>query len=658
MEHEKCYVFKPNDERPSKRRRVSAATNNASLELRKKTCRELWDAQQERIDRIVEHVHRATLTDIIDYIKTAALDRHGTSKIPTGLVVAGPSIASHAQFFDSLAQRTAGEADSAFVALTSSECPNLKTLLKHLIRKATSAEDDDGDELVAPRRKGPKLLNYDLQLLLDWCKERNPAHVVVTFRDSEAFEGPLLADAIQLLSSWQDRIPFVLLFGVATSVEGFQEKLPSAAIRCLEGRKFDVAQADEVLEQVFLKTIDGGAPLWLGPELSRQAFDRHKDHIQSVETFVDALKYAYMSHFFANPLSIFLQAELEYGQICSDEIEALRNVDSFRRLTEYLLDERDAATVRSLLESDEFLFDYAKEQITATQEKIQSIVHACQILKDLRGTIPRLSPMPVSALYIRAASGELNKSPLIRDFLLAVKKAPSDILSNLLAVLVKSSAKDKRVAKIQTDLNELVASTGATGQPLRSAHDVRHDTMRTTVVAQKVELSKHKSALSATDTAYSKIVEELHGWLVDYFENVLVQPQDLFLHEVVIYDLRSPHRDVFTPKPRIAVERALSAPHDYLGCSCCETAKGAEGALSSTQPPTAILYQLYLESGNLINVNDLWLAFNAIVGEEGEDQSMTMALFQRSLAELKYLGLVKASRKKTDHVAKLAWKGL
>lgn len=73
-------------------------------------------------------------------------------------------------------------------------------------------------------------------------------------------------------------------------MEGFQEKLPSAAIRCLEGRKFDVAQADEVLEQVFLKTIDGGAPLWLGPELSRQSFDRHKDHIQSVETFVDALK--------------------------------------------------------------------------------------------------------------------------------------------------------------------------------------------------------------------------------------------------------------------------------------------------------------------------------------------------------------------------------
>jgi origin recognition complex subunit 3 len=34
------------------------------------------------------------------------------------------------------------------------------------------------------------------------------------------------------------------------------------------------------------------------------------------------------------------------------------------------------------------------------------------------------------------------------------------------------------------------------------------------------------------------------------------------------------------------------------------------------------------------------------------------AIFQRALAELKYLGLVKPSRKKTDHVSKVMWKGL
>jgi origin recognition complex subunit 3 len=45
--------------------------------------------------------------------------------------------------------------------------------------------------------------------------------------------------------------------------------------------------------------------------------------------------------------------------------------------------------------------------------------------------------------------------------------------------------------------------------------------------------------------------------------------------------------------------------------------------LSSTQPATAILYQLYLESGSLVNVSDLWSAFNAIVGEEEDEAEPT-----------------------------------
>lgn len=245
-------------------------------------------------------------------------------------------------------------------------------------------------------------------------------------------------------------------------------------------------------------------------------------------------------------------------------------------MIEDLLDQREATAVRDLLEDDQVLFDYTTEQITDTQQEIQGIVSACKIIKELRSSIPRLSPIPVSSLYTRAATGDLEKSPLIRDFLLAVKKAPSDILSNLLSVLTSSDASDETTTRLQADLAKLVRSTGAPNQPLRSAHDVRHETLRTTIVAQKVELSKQKSAISATDAAYSKLVEELHGWLEGYFERVLIRPQDLYLHEVVMYDLKSPNRDVFTPKPRAAVERALSAPHDYLNCSCCDVSKGAE----------------------------------------------------------------------------------
>ena len=98
-------------------------------------------------------------------------------------------------------------------------------------------------------------------------------------------------------------------------------------------------------------------------------------------------------------------------------------------------------------------------------------------------------------------------------------------------------------------------------------------------------------------------------------------------------------------------------------------------------PVTSILYKLYLESGPLINTFDLWSAFYSIIGgeegiwgrerggaeggkrgEEGEkegvDKATAQALFYRGLAELRSLGFVRASKKKTDHLAKLAWKGL
>ena len=83
-----------------------------------------------------------------------------------------------------------------------------------------------------------------------------------------------------------------------------------------------------------------------------------------------------------------------------------------------------------------------------------------------------------------------------------------------------------------------------------------------------------------------------------------------------------------------------------------------QGTLSSTQPSTAILYQLYLESGAMINVFDLWSAFNAIIGSEKTEEKAVMAQFYHGLAELRNLGFIKPSRSRTDHIAKTAWKGL
>ncbi|EDN02964.1 predicted protein [Histoplasma mississippiense (nom. inval.)] len=130
------------------------------------------------------------------------------------------------------------------------------------------------------------------------------------------------------------------------------------------------------------------------------------------------------------------------------------------------------------------------------------------------------------------------------------------------------------------------------------------------------------------------------------------------MHEAFLYDLRTPIKDAFTPRPRFTIERALSTPFDYLVASTHST---DDESTSSSKPAISILYNLYLETGSLVNAYDLWRAFYTMAGgDDGEesDEREALALFYRALSELKMMGMVKYSKKKSDHLAKSSWKGL
>ncbi len=176
-----------------------------------------------------------------------------------------------------------------------------------------------------------------------------------------------------------------------------------------------------------------------------------------------------------------------------------------------------------------------------------------------------------SSLYVSAVSGRLGSSSTVRDLLLTLKVASSDVLAKVLDILASTLTGSEltKAQNIRTELDKIIGSNPQGGVPLRSEHDVRQQTLRTTVVAQKVELSKQKSTFTKRDAAYSELVKNTHQHLESYFTEAFIDPQDLPFHEIVLYDLKSPHRDVFMPMPRFSIERALSCPHDYLNCRCC-----------------------------------------------------------------------------------------
>lgn len=92
-------------------------------------------------------------------------------------------------------------------------------------------------------------------------------------------------------SSWRPRIPFTLLFGIATSVELLQARLLKSACRLIYGAQFDCVQIGTILEAVFKGAVaSGDVQLRLGAPLLRDMLDRQHDQVAGIQAFISSLK--------------------------------------------------------------------------------------------------------------------------------------------------------------------------------------------------------------------------------------------------------------------------------------------------------------------------------------------------------------------------------
>ncbi|RAL63424.1 hypothetical protein DID88_003845 [Monilinia fructigena] len=610
-EHQAVYIYTPTSassagllQRPKKRRKVGKTPSkvpglNGDAEtfklaplldekespevsrLRLSLFDEYWVETETQIKSILSEANEDTLVEVTSFVENEKV----TDKVPAGFIVTGPNIASQGLLFEHISTRLSNEINAPVVTLRSGESPNLKGLLKKLIRDITHHKsNDEGEDDNYLEQDGRKLLNYDLEIVHGYIKAHGYDRLIVSFQDSEAFDSGLLGEAISLFNSWRDRIPFILLFGIATSVDLFQKRLSRAAARCLHGSQFDVGQTSATLETIFLKVIArSDAPIKLGPGILSSLMERQNDHVQSVQAFIGALK------------------------------------------------------------------------------KVLRVMHVVV-------TSAAEAPERIN-LYMKASTGSLKNSEVVRSIVGSIKRASLHIFLEAVTSLKEAIEKGNTELNIKpwSDLepefySEIVsiwedASSLADLEGGRSIRSSYNKSLRTAVISQKVQISQEKSALTKQDKEFTTLVDRLIQAIQDFVD--LAKLQDQFLSEIWLYDLKYPYQDAFTSKPRFVIERALSSPHEYLSCACCDPTK--EGALMS-HPPTAILYKLFLEAGNLINIFDLWSAFVANLGpeyDEGEgNERQALMLFYRGLADLKLLGMIKQSRKKTDHLTKLAWKGL
>jgi origin recognition complex subunit 3 len=377
-----------------------------------------------------------------------------------------------------------------------------------------------------------------------------------------------------------------------------------------------------------------------------------------------------MCHFYANPLSLLVDTERDSKSLLKllqpEHLEALRILPSFAKLLKTLLERHEVTRARRLLEDDKALLDEVDKALNSTSQIVTNLLRIVHVLSTAVA-----GPFEKIDLYIKAFRGTLNDSDAVRAVIDSVKRMTPDVLVAFIKRIVETikdgspeldldgwltaeSETFKELVDIQGQVAAIAEKSAEIGKPVRSQYAIHNQGLRTTVIAQKVQLSYEKSTLSKLDVQYTALIDRVSKFFESYF--TFEEPHELFLSEVWLYDSLTPCTEVFTPRPRFTIEQSLSAPYEYL-----PFCKDTGDTLSPTNPATTILYQMYLESGSLINISDIWTAFFSIVGgedREGYDERTALMLFYRGLANLRLLGMVKQSKKKVDHLAKLAWKGL
>lgn len=418
-----------------------------------------------------------------------------------------------------------------------------------------------------------------------------------------------------------------------------------------------------------------------GPNFLDSIMTRQREHIHSLQAFRDALKYAYMTHFFANPLSILLAKPKKHNLralIQPEHKQAIRMLPSFRTEIEKLLSEDNVDSVGSLMEDYDGrwgIFDYTLDKLDMARKTVAAdITKLCELHGALSvlSTISEIKVVETVELYWYYMAGDLTKSDIINGLLSHIKRlSPSDLKKFLLEFGFTLPGFNPDEQYPDYDPNSFTAklelyhdfAKGAETREKEEGMTIRNTygqqaKMQTKVVGQKIELTKGGGTYTDADLEFTERVDELVKHFKQYFT---FESPSQFPIELFVYDAKSPYKEAFEARPRHAIERALSSPHDYLGCRCCE----GSGGISASQPPTCIVYQLYLNAGNLVNVFDLWSAFRQVFkgdadedDEDDEEERLLLMRFYQAVADLKMIGAIKPTRRKVDHVSKLMWQGL
>uniref|UniRef100_A0A673CSA8 Origin recognition complex subunit 3 n=1 Tax=Sphaeramia orbicularis TaxID=375764 RepID=A0A673CSA8_9TELE len=674
-----CFVFKPN-------KVVVTSTPNSGK--RYKLCQDLWDQIKTDTESLQDELNRSILDSLLDFTRKCSSTRqHGdwasqmrASEIPTAALVLGVNVPDHDMTFQSLSELLQQLVTPHVASLQAKECGGMKGLRVFFLRKKEPEQTSTETH---------KSMHCSLGILCDWYKsktrksstgtpgkkrsspvkdELQQPPVVVIFKDLEAFNHRVLQDFILICSRYIERLPLMFIFGIATSPSTIQNMLPHSVSSLLCIELFQSLSCTQHLATVIDKLVlTSHFPFKLNGKVMQVLISIFLYHDFSVRNFIKGVQLALLEHFHSQPLSVLCckkkEALANVMELSQRDLERIRQLPSFRRYTE----KQDAQEKVNLMTDDTHLKEVCRKLIKDLRKYHKNYYPVLRCLHTLTSSLPRY-PLgkQIRELHLICLEKTVWETEEYQSAMKLLRMlAKDELIASIQRCCgtlkpVKSKKMMNALIQMEEILTKIKQLDGNITSPVKSLSQKKTDLFQLQKTLLEMNETRRTKKLSPFETVRNEALELIDGLVKSH----LSPPEAQTLYEVCYYTSSATVRRHLNATPRTSIQAALSNPYHYLQN---ESLKTEDGSVSNAAPDICIAYKLHLECGRLINLYD-WLEAYATVASaaEGNDpdsdtfgkvDEVKHARFIQAVSELEFLGFIKSTKQKTDHVARLTWGG-
>ncbi|XP_078379446.1 origin recognition complex subunit 3-like isoform X2 [Oculina patagonica] len=681
--------------------------STAHRKLRYANYKECWGSIRSEIEGLQSQMNSKIFSDLMEFIKSAHKVKSSETErtaviqeIPTAALITGVNMPDHDVIFSQLATELNSQVTPFVALLRSKDCAVMKATMKSVISQFIGHDVQDEDD-PSPPGQAKKISSFTMPVLCHWYKKMtknndskrrrskqqsqysNRPPLVVIFEDFEGFLPTVVQNFVTICSQYLSELPLLLVFGIATAVTTIHKVLPHAVSSVLSIERFQSQPSHICVLEIINKVLmTAKFPFKLGARVFRFLYENFLFHDFSLQNFARGLQFCLMEHYFESPLSVLCCVSPEdregiLDKMSHKQVEMCRKTMSFRR---YVEGEPPSKQPQLLLD-DSFTKDVIAELLDDLDTYHWCFFPVLQCLHALTCNLPRhpLGKKPCD-VYENSLSSNIYDQDAYKEAMSLLRVYSRDELLPLLqkCVDVLGNALDKPETKSYCQgLRESRDIVNGLLRQFNDLSEIQETREQSSTSTQKETLSSvtnrfelQERLMSAAkqkrkESPYDKLRQKTVDTLDEIFRKFLICPRNIPLNEVMYYDNVQEIKKHLVGMPRVAIQTALSNPQHYLQCECCQT---DVGTVQDTLPDICIAYKLHLECGRLINLYDWLQAFTAVLEPPEAHQSpkgspkkkqktseLLHARFIQAVSELQFLGFIKSTRQKTDHVQRLTW---